>query len=393
MGSISYITESGFDRPSFDELVAVQEERAKQLFGETIDTSNNSVIGKFIRLLCYDLDNAYQELEQCYFARFPNTASGQSLDRLATFVAISRNEATYAYHIIEFTGNPDSVIEAGFLVATKNDVQFHTLEDLTIGENGKVSGIVEANEAGTVGNVTVGSISVIVNPSANVSSIRHIATDELGEGVESDSALRDRFSQALAGGGSATYAAIKSEVLRVAQVNSVVIRENDTDDIVDSIPPHSFCIYVDAPESQNQAVGEAIFSKKPIGIGCVGDIAVNVTDVSGDIHTVYFSKVVNKRIYCKVTVAKNNDFETTGASDIQQAIANKINSLKNGNDIIRSSLYESILKVDGVMDIKTLYLSSDGKAYSSANVIIANNETAKIAETDIEVTVVDYVDL
>lgn len=392
MTVIQYITESGFDRPSFDELVAAQEEKAKQLFGETVDTSNNSVLGKYIRLVCYDLDNAYQELEQCYFARFPNTASGQALDRLVTFAAISRNAATYAYHNIEFTGNPDSTIEAGFLVATKNDVQFHTMEDLTIGENGTVNGIVEANKAGTSGNVTVGSINVIVNPTADVSAIRHISTDELGEDTESDTELRERFSQALAGGGSSTIASIKSELLRVPQVNSVVIKENDTDTTVDNIPPHSFSVYVDAPESQNQAIGEAIFSKKPIGIQCVGDVSVNVMDDGGDPHTVCFNRVISKVVYCKVTVAKNADFETTGANDIKQAIASKINALKNGTDVILTSLYAPIMNIAGVMDVSSLKLSSDNKTFAASNITIDNDEIAKITEDNISVEVTEYVD-
>ena len=101
---MAVLTDKGFERPDFNDLVAAQTARAKKLFGDTIDASENSVMGKFIRLLCYDLDNAYQELEQCYYARFPNTASGQSLDRLVAFAAISRNPATPAYHNITFTG-------------------------------------------------------------------------------------------------------------------------------------------------------------------------------------------------------------------------------------------------------------------------------------------------
>ena len=389
---MAVLTDKGFERPDFNDLVAAQTARAKKIFGDTIDASENSVMGKFIRLLCYDLDNAYQELEQCYYARFPNTASGQSLDRLVAFAAISRNPATPAYHNITFTGTAGAVIPAGFLVSTVNDIQFHTILDLTIESDGTVSGVVEANEAGTSGNVTVGSINTIVNPSANVSAITHTSIDEAGQDIESDIALRKRFTNTLAGGGSSTYASIKSELLRVPNVNSVIIIENDTDSTVEGLPAHSFCCYVDAPDSQDQAIAEAIFRKKPIGITSVGSKSVQVKDDAGDYHTIKFNKVADVAIYCKVTIAKNSNFESSGTEDIKSAIINKINTLSNGNDVIISSLYAPIMGIQGVMDITSLTLSIDGSTYSASNIAITSAQTAKTATDKIIVTVIDYVD-
>ena len=44
------LTEKGFIRPDFHVLLERQVGRAKQLFGEDIDTSSNSVLGKFLRI-------------------------------------------------------------------------------------------------------------------------------------------------------------------------------------------------------------------------------------------------------------------------------------------------------------------------------------------------------
>ena len=44
------LTEKGFQRPTFNDLLTAQENRAKLLFGEDIDTSSQSILGKFIRL-------------------------------------------------------------------------------------------------------------------------------------------------------------------------------------------------------------------------------------------------------------------------------------------------------------------------------------------------------
>ena len=44
------LTEKGFQRPTYDDLLAAQVARAKKLFGEDIDTSGQSILGKFIRI-------------------------------------------------------------------------------------------------------------------------------------------------------------------------------------------------------------------------------------------------------------------------------------------------------------------------------------------------------
>lgn len=389
---MAVLTEEGFNRPGFDELVSDQATRAKQLFGDTIDTSEQSVMGKFIRLLCFDLDAAYQELEKCYYARFPNTASGQSLDRLVAFAAISRNPATSACHNVKFTGTPETEIPAGFLVSTANEIIFHTVNTLTIGEDSTVSGMVEANEPGTAGNVAVGTINTIVNPTANISAVTHIGIEEYGMDIESDADLRKRFSDTLAGGGSSTFSSIKAEILRIPNVNSVIVVENDTDETVGELPPHSFCCYVDAPESQNQLIAEAIFSKKPIGIACVGSMSATVLDDAGGEHIIYFNKVSETSIYCKVTVAKDNNFELTGLEDVNAAIVNKINSLINGQDVVLSSLYAPIMSVPGIVDVSSLTLSTDGATYNTNNIVISAGRTAKTSSEKVEVTVTDYVD-
>lgn len=75
------LTDKGFQRPTYDDLLTRQENRAKTLFGEDIDTSSQSILGKYIRLNVEDLAECYELLEEIYYAIFPGSARGQSLDR------------------------------------------------------------------------------------------------------------------------------------------------------------------------------------------------------------------------------------------------------------------------------------------------------------------------
>ena len=76
---------NGYVRRSYDDILSDKIQRAKELFGEDIDTSDLTPLGKFIRINAYDQALAEEEIEAVYYARFPDTASGQNLDRLLVF--------------------------------------------------------------------------------------------------------------------------------------------------------------------------------------------------------------------------------------------------------------------------------------------------------------------
>lgn len=380
------LTNLGYERPTYEDLLEAQIERAKLLFGEDIDTNDNTPLGKYIRINVKDLAEVYEILEKIYYARFPNTATGVSLDRLCPFAGITRNPATYAQHKVRFIGVAGEYVPEAFEVATADgSITFHTYNALLIGEDGTVDGIVECEQQGEVGNVAVGRIDTILNPDANVESIQHLAIEQYGEEVENDVALRARFNKTIQGAGSSTAAAIAGAIARVALVDGVAVVENDSDETVDGIPPHSFECFVLSPESQDVLVAEAIFSKKPLGIKAVGDVAVEIMDDSGVKHTISFSRTIQKDIYIKLTINTNNYFEQDGVEQIKDYIAQYINTLKNGDDVYLSSIYGYIYKAAGVVNVSSLTMSTDGSTYSTSDVAVNSNEVARIDTANIEV--------
>ena len=221
------LNELGFYRPTYDEIVAAKEQKAKELFGDDIDTSDLTPLGKFIRIDAYDLSKAYEDLELTYYARFPNTASGQSLDRLCVFAGISRNPPTKALHEITVNGTADASFEQGeVVVASPDDVTFYNIEGFTIPESGAINITVEAVPLGTVGNVS--TIDRLVQSTEEIDSIAYVGVVEYGT-EESDYSLRKRFSIAVEGAGSANINAIRAALLRVPGVSSAGVIENATD--------------------------------------------------------------------------------------------------------------------------------------------------------------------
>ena len=386
----------GFHRPTYAEILAEQETRARQLFGDDIETGEATALGKYIRLNVYDYARLYELAEKIYYARFPNFATGVQLDRLTPFANISRNPATVARHIVEFYGIAGKTVEQGSLVATGDGVTFYTLEDVTMQDEGLGLGTarvtVECTEFGTVGNVAVGEIDRMGNPNGYVREVRHIALKLLAKDAETDKALRERFGEVIKGTGAGTWEALYGALGRITNVDGVVIVENDTAETVGTMPPHSFQCYIVAPNTLDQQIGQTIFDKKPIGIKPLGEVEVTVLDSAGSAHVMRFSRAIEKQISLQATIKKTTSYPEDGTEQIKTNIANLINGLSNGDDVILSRLYSAIHAVEGVAEVANLQMKAGTGAFAASNIICLPAEFARIQKENITLTVVQYVD-
>lgn len=384
------ITALGLERPTYDELLQAQIQRCKELFGEDIDTSETAVLGKFIRIVVYDLAQAYEDLETTYYARFPNTSSGINLDRLCPYAGITRNPATSAVRAVEITGTANALIEAGFLVSTEQNIDYYTLEDVTLDGNGKGVVKVMCTETGGVGNVDLGTITSVTNPSVDVESVVDTAIIAVGEEAESDYSVRKRWLQAVAGGGSGTAASIRAEIYRITNVESVTVIENDQDYTdAQGRPPHSFECYVFAPLVDDTSIAKAIFGKKPIGIRSYGDIAVTFEDSYGFEQTVNFTRSEEIVLKINVKIKTTNDFEgSAGKKKIAQKLSDYVLSLGNGEDVIRSKLYGYIHSVAGIEETTSITISVNNGSFSEQNVYCEPWEIARLIPDNVTVEVI-----
>ena len=387
------ITALGLERPTYDEILQAQIQRCKELFGEDIDTSELSVLGKFIRITVYDLAQAYEDLEIAYYARFPNTSSGINLDRLCPYAGITRNPAVAAVRKVQITGTENAVIGMGFLFSTDrtaDNITFYTIEDVTLDSEGKGTVKVMCTEAGEIGNVDLGAITEITNPSVDVESVVDVEVVAVGEEAESDYDLRKRWLQAVAGGGSGTAASIRAEIYRIQNVESVTVIENDQDYTdAQGRPPHSFESYVLAPLVDDVSIAKAIFGKKPIGIRSHGKISVSFFDDYDIEQTVKFTRSTEIALKIKVKIKTTRDFEgNAGKEKIARKLSDYVMSLGNGEDVIRSKLYGYVHSVAGIEETTLIAISINGGNYSEVNVYCEPWEVARLIPDNVTVEVV-----
>ena len=279
-----------------------------------------------------------------------------------------------------------------------DNITFYNINSYTIDQTTTVNGetvyycdaIVECAEAGEVGNVT---ITDIVNPITEISSIEYIGIEKAGEEEETDLKLRKRFSAAIEGAGSNNSNAIRAALLRIQNVTSADVIENEENEAdISGRPAHSFECYVSGNDYDEQKIAEAIFDKKPIGVKSCSTatgsnkVTKTVIDAGGNDHTIYFSKVEQINIYLSIKFKKNASFTTEGETDIKNNLVNYVNNLGVGTSVILSKLYEYIYDVTGVTEVTELKISTDGETYTTSNVGIEKWQIAHLSASNIELS-------
>ena len=376
------ITETGYHRSTFEEILSDLTLKAQELFGEDIDVSDQTPLGKLLHIMAYVRGKDHEEAELIYYSRFPNTASGTNLDRLCPFVGITRNVATPARYQVTVTGEEGTTIPVGFLVATESGIEYYNTVETTIAAGEKTCEItVECTQAGTIGNVTANSIIEIVNPEAGIDSVIGKSLVSTGEDEESDYDLRQRISKIGEGAGSCNVSAIRAALLKVPTVTSAVVIENDTDEVDEyGHPAHSVTCYISGGDGYSQQIAEAIFNTKATGIKANGAISVNVVDDGGFTHIIKYSTTENVAVEVAISFTATEDFETDGIQKIQNNIMAYINNLGFGNDVVFSALYGHIYSVTGVAKVNSLTINGGTEDISISDLQCAQCDTVNVTE-------------
>ena len=83
------VTERGFHRPTYVELLNALEYKARELFGDKANLTVRSPLGIFLRIFAWMLNILFAVMEDVYNSRFVDTAVGVSLYNLGKAIGPS----------------------------------------------------------------------------------------------------------------------------------------------------------------------------------------------------------------------------------------------------------------------------------------------------------------
>lgn len=384
------LTDSGFRRPTYAELLDALEYKARELFGPKANLTVRSPLGIFLRIYAWMLNLLFSTLEDVYNSRFIDTAVGSSLYNLGRAIGLRLLGAQKAMGYLTFTGEEGVEVPEGFLAETTAGMQYITLKSGRI-HDGSVTLPASATIAGPDGNAAEETIKTITNPKLGIESVTNASAFVGGRNTETDPEFRERYYLSVDFAGGVNIDAIVAEVYEnVEAVIAVSGDENDTDfENEHGLPPHSFEIV--AYGGLDEDIAAAIFRRKAAGIQTYGNTTVPVISATGNSYDIHFSRPTPVSIWVQVSdLVTDKNFPLDGIEQIREAIigfigGNVRGGLNIGQDVIRIAIYPVVLRISGVVDFE-LKISPDGENYGWENIDIAAREKAVTEESMVSVT-------
>lgn len=387
------VTETGFYRPTIEDIKNAKNALAKEIFGEDFDTDELTPEGMYFRVNAAAENKLCEIAEGLYYSIFPHTAKGVSLDRVCEFVNLKRDGKGYAEHLIRVYGTQGYIIEAGTEFKNADGLEFYSVENVTINQEETQEETVkyyadvtiQCKESGTIGNVN--DINSTVEVITSIESIAYLEVVSYGTEAESDAELRNKFEKVVRGLGTNTRNAIIANVLRVTGVNNADILDNNTaEDVTISdtltIGSGTYAVIVHSNSGTNETeIAQAIFEKQPLGVPQSGTEELTVMDNSNTKHSVKFTYVTNKNVDVAVSCTIDNTFTLNGIQDIKDSITSYINGLAIGEEVVYTQLYNYIYEVTGIKKVTELTLNN-GTTDIATNQI----EIAKVGNISVTVT-------
>ncbi len=155
---------------------------------------------------------------------------------------------------------------------------------------------------------------------------------------ETDASVRSRMLTSIANNGKAMEDAIRAEILSVPYVQQVVLHINDTDSTdAQGVPAHTICPLVVA--GRLQSIAEAIYLKKPPGIGTFGTTTKQVVDENGVSHDISIYRPQNSYITFSIWIDPLEGLDDSILFAVARGLADHIRSFKIGQSLIVPSVY------------------------------------------------------
>ena len=380
------LTSAGFKRKRYVDFFEEWSEKARELWGEDVDLSERSALGKFVSLIAWSDAEKAEVAEEVYNSRFVDTSEGVSLENNVKRAPIKKKEWHKATGAVQLDLKRGATVPAGDLFGTNYGVMYETLSEVKAPDDGIYTVQVKAIEYGRIGNAEAGEIKKIINPVIGLTSVTNSEPFRNGQDEESTKELQDRYYESLGKSGNRRNETIRARVLdEVEGARACLVDENETMEYSASgVPPKAFETIVLGGDADD--IAQKILEAKPDGIRAYGTMVVDVKDSKGAIRKIGFTYAETVPIYVKAFVDRRSDYPIDGDDQIKEQVVRFIggtgnnvtfNGLGMSKDVVVSRLESRLFAVEGVEDVK-ISLSTDGIVYLEENVEIG----LQVAETD-----------
>ncbi|EDI1750404.1 hypothetical protein GD488_12480 [Salmonella enterica] len=390
LGLSATVTAEGISAPDYQTILDTLTSYFQQIYGSDAYLEPDSKDGQMVALVALAIHDANNTAISVYNCFSPATGYGAALTSNVKINGIARKGATNSTVDLLLTGTAGTTITNGTVKDT-NNVIWRFPASVVIGVDGTVTATAICSKSGAVA-APAGTITTINTPTRGWTSVTNPAAATVGAPAETDAELRIRQGQSVAIPSITPFEGVDGAIANIAGVTRHKLYENDTGKTDgNGLPPHSISAIVDGGDVTE--IARAIRGNKGQGVRTWGKTSVTVPDKYGNPHIISFSRPTDVPVYGKITLTVFAGYTSQIGVQIQQAVADYINRLMIGDQVLLSRIYSPANPgvVSGgnarYYDIQELLIGKSPEAVAAANINIAYDESASCKPENIIITV------
>ncbi|EAW0248759.1 hypothetical protein FGP36_23300 [Salmonella enterica] len=390
LGLSATVTAEGISAPDYQTILDTMTSYFQQIYGSDAYLEPDSKDGQMVALVALAIHDANNTAIAVYNCFSPATGYGAALTSNVKINGIARKGATNSTVDLLLTGTAGTTITNGTVKDT-NNVIWRLPASVVIGVDGTAMVTAICSNSGAVAALA-GTITTINTPTRGWTSVTNPAAATVGAPAETDAELRIRQGQSVALPSITPFEGMDGAIANIAGVTRHKLYENDTGKTDgNGLPPHSISAIVDGGDVTE--IARTIRGNKGQGVRTWGKTSVTVPDKYGNPHIISFSRPTDVPVYGKITLSVFAGYTSQIGVQIQQAVADYINRLMIGDQVLLSRIYSpaNLGVVSGgnarYYDIQELLIGKSPETVAAANINIAYDESASCKPENIIITV------
>lgn len=352
-------SDEGLILPSEPEILNAVLADINNAFGGGLNLSLTTPQGQLAQTITAIIGDKNSEFAQLINLMNPLTSFGIYQDAIGKIYFMSRLAGTGTVVTCQVTGNVDTVIPAGTLVADTKGYNYKSLSEIKIGSNNKGDGQFQNVKSGAIG-CAPSTLTVILTAIQGWETITNINAGILGREVESRSDFETRRKNSVNIGSQSNISSIRAAVLALNDVVDCYAYSNDTSQDITigstKVSVKKSTIYIAVAGGDDNDIALAIFNKKSSGCGYNGNTNVTITypdyPEPAPNTVVTFQRPTATNVYFSVSIENDDSLPTGIEESIKNAIINRFNGTDGsekariGQSIYASSYYSAITSLD-----------------------------------------------
>lgn len=381
------ITATGISAPSYADILGTLQIRFQSIYGTDAYLGADSQDGQLLAVFAKSIDDCNQACIATYNAFAPTGAQGTNLSNLVKINGITRNVASNSQVNVDVVGQAGTTITSG---KVRDDAgKLWSLPTVvTIPPAGTITVTATCDEQGAIA-APIGSVTQIATPTRGWQSVNNASIASLGAAVETDATLRVRQGQSVALPSRTVIDGLRGALLALTGVTQVGVYENDTNTTDgNGLPAHSIACVVQGGDATE--IANSILRRKTPGAYTHGTTSVVVHDDVGIPYTIRYFVPTGAVIKVAITLHAFAGYTSDVAAAIKQSIADYINALPFGQDVLVTKLYLPAqlygASTSDTFELVTLTVALGAGAFGTTDIAVAFTEQATCVVGDITIT-------